>query len=320
MKRPSNELIAHGVVGGIIAGLVVALWFLIVDSIAGYPFRTPAALAFGLYVAPVIEPTLRSVVAYSVIHLGVYAGLGVGAAWMMDALHAAPRLLLGVFWGIVVQELVFYTGLFLSGLPPSEVVPWKHVIGANLLSGLVLMTYLHHAERVELPLGFAALKGHPHLTRGLITGLVGAAVVAAWFLFLDLASGQPFRTPAALGSALLFGASNAEATHVNLGVVAAYTVVHVIVFAVAGFVFVTIAEQVERSPSFLLLAGMTLILLEGIVVASLALGAQWVLGALGVWSTIVANVLAVMSMGWYVWRTHPTLRQRMRGVPAELRV
>ena len=40
MKRSSSELIAHGVVGGVLAGLVVALWFLILDSLAGYPFRT----------------------------------------------------------------------------------------------------------------------------------------------------------------------------------------------------------------------------------------------------------------------------------------
>src|SRR5207247_8408585 len=45
MKRSLHGLIADGVVGGVLAGLVVALWFLAVDSLAGRPFRTPAALA-----------------------------------------------------------------------------------------------------------------------------------------------------------------------------------------------------------------------------------------------------------------------------------
>ena len=320
MKRPTNELVAHGVIGGLLAGVVVALWFLIVDTIAGFPFRTPASLAFALYAHPLLQPTLRVVLMYSVVHLGVYALLGVAAAWVMSTLHAAPRLLLGLFFGIVVQELVFYTALFLSGLPPSEVVPWQHVIGANLLSGLALMTYLHHAERAQVPLGMGVLKQHPQLTRGLITGLLGAGVVAVFFFFVDLVTGHPCATPAALGSALLFGASNAEASHVNLGVVAAYTIVHLAAFAVAGIVFVSIAEQIERSPSMLLLAVLTAIVLEAVVVMGLAQGAQWVLGAIGVWATCLANLLAVASMGWYVWQTHPILRQRLRSGPVEVRI
>jgi len=320
MKRSSSELIAHGVAGGLLAGLVVALWFLVVDSLAGHPFLTPAALAGALYDRPFTGPTFRLVAMYSVVHFAVFACLGVAAAWVITALHTAPRLVLGLFFGIVVQELLFYTGLFLGGLPPSEVIPWQHVTGANLLSGLVLMAYLHRAVRSEQPLGLASLRGYPQLARGLITGLLGAATVAVWFFLLDLVTGHPFSTPGALGSALLFGASNAQGAALNLGVVAAYTVVHIAAFAVAGVVFVTITEQIERSPSFLLLAVMTVIVLEGVVVAALALGAQSVLGALGMWSVLVGNVLAVAAMGWYVWRTHPMLRQKLRGEPLSVRV
>jgi hypothetical protein len=318
MKRPSNELIYHGVIGGILAGLVVVLWFLVVDSFAGHPFLTPAALASALYHVPFEGPSFRLVAMYSVVHFGVFAVLGVCAAWVMVALRAPPRLLLGVFFGIVVQELLFYTGLFLSGVAPSGIVPWQHVIAANLVSGIALMAYLHRASRAELPLGLASLKQHPLLSRGLMTGLVGAAVVAVWFLLLDVAAGHAFRTPTALGSALLVGSN--EEMAVSLGVVAAYTVVHLIAFAVAGVIFVTIAEQIERSPSFLLLAVLTAIVLDAVVVTSLALGAQWVLGTLGIWSVLVGNLLAVASMGWYVWQTHPALRHRLRAEPLQVRV
>jgi hypothetical protein len=320
MKRPSNELIYHGVIGGMLAGLVVVLWFLVVDSLAGQPFLTPAALASALYNVPFQGPTFRLVAMYSVVHFAVFALLGVCAAWVLVALHTAPRLLLGVFFGIVVQELIFYTGLFLSGLTPSGIIPWQHVIGANLVSGIVLMAYLHRASRAELPFGLASLKHHPVLRRGLMTGLIGAAVVAVWFFFLDVMAGAPFTTPAALGSAILFGASNADSAALNLGVVAAYTVVHIVAFAIAGVIFVMIAEGIERSPSFLLLAVMSAIVLDGVVVAALALGAQWVLGALGVWSVLLGNVLAVGAMGWYVWQTHPILQHRLRTEPLQVRV
>jgi len=321
MKRSSNELIAHGIIGGLLAGLVVAVWFAVVDAVRwGHPFVTPVAVASALYHEPVIESRFWLVAMYSLVHFGVFACLGIAATWVMVALHTTPRLLLGVFFGIVVQELLFYTGLFLSGWPPSEVIPWEHVIGANLLAGLVLMSYLHRAERAEVPLGPALLNAHPQVRRGLITGLIGAAVVAVWFFLLDLVAGHPFATPAALGSAMLFGASNVGSVAATLGVVAAYTVVHLVAFAIAGVVFVMIAEQIERSPAFLLLATMTVIVLEGVVVAVLAVGAQWVLGAPGIWSALVANVLAVSSMSWYVWRTHPTLRQTLSGAPLNVHV
>ena len=312
MKRSIHHLIADGVVGGLLAGLVVALWFLVVDSVAGRPFHTPAALAATLAGQEVGPPTLRLVVAYSLIHFGVFALLGVAMAAALTALRTPPRLLLGVMFGLVAQELVFYAGLSLSGASRVAVVPWPHVVAANVLSGFVLMAYLHRAARDQHPLGLAALKGHPLLAQGLVTGLVGAATVALWFFALDVAAGQPLRTPAALGAALLFGASNVAAVQANIGLVAAYTVVHVAAFAVAGIVFVAIAEQIERTPALILIAAMAAIVLEAVVVSVMALGAQWVLGALGVWTVVAANVLAVCAMGWYVWATHPVLRRRLR--------
>ena len=320
MKRPGNPLILHGVVGGVLAGLVVALWFLVVDSMAGRPFHTPAVLASALTGYAAAEPTFRMVAAYTVVHFAVFACLGIAAAAAIAGLRTPPRLLFGVLFGLGAQEVVFYAGLSLSGASGVTLVPWPHVMAANVLSGFVLMAYLHRASRNEGPFWLAALKGHPLLARGLITGLVGAAAVAVWFFGLDVVTGHPLRTPAALGSALLFGASNVAEIQLNLGVVTAYTVVHVAAFAAAGIGFVAIAEQVERAPALVLLVVMTGIVLEAVVVTVLLFGAQWVLGTLGVWSVLGANVLAVCTMGWHVWTTHPLLRRRLRDEPIEVRI
>jgi len=311
MKRSIHHLIADGVVGGLLAGLVVALWFLVVDSVAGRPFHTPAALAGALTRQPIGPPTFRLVAAYSVVHFAVFALLGIAMAGAIAVLRTPPRLLFGVLFGLVAQELAFYAGLLLSDASRVAIVPWPHVVAANVLSGFVLMGYLHRAARDQHPFGLAALKGHPLLTQGLVTGLVGAGVVALWFFALDVAAGHPLRTPAALGAALLLGASNVTAVDVNLGVVAAYTVVHVAAFVVAGVLFVAIAEQLERTPALMLLAAMALIVLDAVVGAALALGAQWVVGTLGASSVLVANLLAVGAMSWYVWATHPVLRRRL---------
>jgi hypothetical protein len=319
MSRPTQGLILRGATGGILAGLVVALWFLVADGLAGQPFRTPTLLwnVFQREAGPV---TFRAVAAYSVLHFGVFALLGIAMAWLSAALPAPPRLLLGVVFGLVLQEVVFYSGLTLSGAHGLGVVPWAHVFGANILSGIVLMAFLHRAEHDERPFGLAALRSHPTLTRGIVTGLWGAAAVAVWFLLLDVLLRRPLYTPAALGGAFLLGSSQGGEVSVNLGVIAAYTVAHTGAFIVAGIILVAVAEVVERTPQFLLLATMFCILLEALVVAALALGAEWVLGTLGLWSVVVGNVLAVCAMGWYIWRTHPVLRRRLLQESVEVHV
>jgi hypothetical protein len=159
------------------------------------------------------------------------------------------------------------------------------------------------------------------LKRGILAGILGGVTVAVWFLILDLAAGEPFRTPAALGYALLFGgggaardrlaASGPQAIEITFRVVAAYTIVHFVLFAIAGFVFVWIADRVETRPSFLLVAVLALILLEAVAVVNFASGAQWNLGGTGIWAVFIANILAIAVMGWYVWRTHPRLRHEI---------
>ncbi len=313
-------MIVHGVIGGLLAGLVVALWFLVADTVAGHPFRTPALLAGVLLNHEIPQVTARLVVVYTVLHFGVFAVLGVGMSWLSASFVAPPRLLLSLVFGVLLQEVTFYVGLLLLHAPRLGVIAWPHVVGANIAAGLVLMAYLHYAERDPRPLRIAALRDHPVLARGAVNGLVGAAVVAVWFFLLDLASGSPFRTPAALGSALLLGASGPGEIIATFGLVAVYTLVHVAAFVVAGIVFVALAEQVERVPAMALLVLLTAILLEGLVLATIGVGAQWVLGTVGWVAVAVANALAVVAMGWQVWRTHPTLQRRLLQEHPQLRV
>src|SRR2546425_13301943 len=99
MKRSLHHLITDGVVGGVLAGLVVALWFLVVDSIAGRPFHTPAALASALTRQAVGPPPFRLVAAYSVVHFGVFAVLGVAMAGGVGGRRTPPGRLVGCRFG-----------------------------------------------------------------------------------------------------------------------------------------------------------------------------------------------------------------------------
>lgn len=319
MKRSLDDVLAHGLVGGILAGLVVALWFLVVDAVAGQPFRTPAVLAYILFKRPTLDVSVELVTMYTILHLGMFAFLGVAAAWVLAELETPPGILIGAVFGLFVLDFVFYAALLLTGARILGVLPWQHVLAANILGGMAMMTYLHQAGREPGPLGWSVLRGYPLLTKGLVTGLLGAAAVALWFFLLDAAGGRPFRTPAALGSALFFGASSPAEVQASLGVVAAYTVLHLAAFWAVGVGLVAVAEQIERTPGLVLLVTMAFIILEAVFVTTLALGAEWVLGTLGWWSVAVGNLVAVGVMGWQVWRTHPELRRRLRDKPLEVR-
>ena len=221
-----------------------------------------------------------------------------------------PMILAGFYGG---RRFAVMAGVFVVGL----VFYWQDVQGLDMLPGLYGDALLALAPWA----GFLILTGY------VVGGLAEqrqarlAEVKNAYLATLELLtyhiesaernqqghSNRVAEIAAGIGRELALPEEDVEDLRV-----AAYTVVHVAAFAVAGIVFVAIAEQVERTPALILIAAMAAIVLEAVVVAVMALGAQWVLGALGVWTVVAANVLAVCAMGWYVWATHPVLRRRLR--------
>jgi hypothetical protein len=312
MERSSSRTLVHGAVAGIAAGLVVALWFLVLDLATTRIFYTPTTLASAM-VGVDEAPTFALVAVYTILHFSVFALLGIGAAFLLRAIRIAPNVLIGVVFGLGVLGAVHYGALLLTGTGALTVLPQLHVLAANLLGGVVMMAYLHHAMRAETPLTLGRLREHPLLVRGLITGLIGAGAVALWFLVLDIGRGRPFYTPAALGSLLFLGASSPEAVRVDLAMIAGYTVVHLAAFVAVGIVLEWAAVRIERAPGMWLMALLTLIILEGLFIGTVGALAGWVLGTLGIWAVAVANLAAVAAMGAWLWVSHPQLRQPVGG-------
>jgi hypothetical protein len=310
--KPIADALMPGAVGGLLAGAVVALWFLGVDLIGGRPLTTPAILGQLILQLPEFNINLRVLAAYTVLHFGVFAALGVAAAWFVRAARLSPGLLLGLVFGAVVLDVVYYGALLVTGGSVFEVLEWYEVVPANALAGMALMAYLHRVFREERPLGWGVLRGHPLLLQGIVTGAIGAAVVAVWFLVLDTLSGRPFHTPAALASALFLGVQSELEIHISAGLLAGYTMVHMAAFIAAGVLMAAAAAYLERAPSRVLLVALSLILLEAALVSVLLLSAEWVLGSVGLWAITAANVLAVTAMAWNVWRAHPALHDRLR--------
>ncbi|MFV1986495.1 MAG: hypothetical protein ACC682_04400 [Gemmatimonadota bacterium] len=310
MRTTRQSTLVHGVLGGLLAGVVVATWFLAADLFAGDPFRTPARLGAALFGHPELSTGVL-VSFYSVVHLGTFAIVGGLTGLLLGATGAAPGIFLGAFLGVCVLTAIHYVGMLITGQPLLDVLPPVHVVGANIVAGMVFMAYMHRAEREERPLGIATLQHHPIIAEGLKIGLVGAGAVAAWFFLIDVLAGTPFLTPGALGSAVFLGADDPGAVSMAPGLIMSYSVLHLVVFSAVGVFFVAVAHGIEHFPSFAYLTTMCAILLEAISFAVLVSVGQAVLGSISLWSIGVANIIAIGSMAGLIWKTHPKLRENV---------
>src|SRR5436190_4518057 len=125
MRRSTT--VVDGAVGGMVAGAIVAAWFFVFDLVTGQPFHTPRVLAAALLGHEPTLATARLVAVYTLLHLGVFALLGIGAAWLMRITGEVPRLLTGALFGLGALRATHYGGLLLLGVPVLTLLPPIHV-------------------------------------------------------------------------------------------------------------------------------------------------------------------------------------------------
>jgi hypothetical protein len=75
---------------------------------------------------------------------------------------------------------------------------------------------------------------HSNVREGLIAGLLGGFVVAAWYFVFDALAGRPFHTPNVLGKVFFRGDLDPGLRSIVPEVVAGYTVLHLVIFALVG--------------------------------------------------------------------------------------
>jgi hypothetical protein len=146
---------------------------------------------------------------------------------------------------------------------------------------------------------------------GIVSGLLGASVVALWFLVIDTLQGRPLYTPSVLGTALFKGIpeyGTSGPIPVSGEMVVVFSWLHLLVFTLIGGIAAYLLALAETRPN----VGFGIVLLFvffqfGFIAVSMAF-AEEVLQALA-WPAIVAgNLLAAAAMGFYFWRRHPHLK------------
>lgn len=149
--------------------------------------------------------------------------------------------------------------------------------------------------------------------QGLVAGLLGYAAVALFFGVVSLFAGDSFfHTAAVLGHGLLGTDPGLTTELVRPGPVFAYNGVHLLLFLAFGCVASWLLEEVERHPRFwyvvffAFLAGFfyDVALMTLFTLPLPAEELSWV-------TVLVANLLAGLTMGFYLVRGHPELPERL---------
>lgn len=155
-------------------------------------------------------------------------------------------------------------------------------------------------------------RGHSTIREGIVSGLAGAATVAIWFFVLDLVQGRLLFTPAALGSGFLLGARGVNEVQRTATTVLGYSILHGTLFVAVGLLAATLIHAAEKRPVVLLGGVLIFVTLEVLFVGLIAVIANWLIDAVQWWTIAVANVLAGLAMGFYLYRTHPRLKPALR--------
>lgn len=156
---------------------------------------------------------------------------------------------------------------------------------------------------------------HSNLREGLIVGLVGALLVAVWYLAVDLGRGELFYTPNVLGQVFAQADTTPSLRSVTAAAVVQYSLLHFGWFILFGIALTALTHLAIRNSAFRM--GVWLALVIGL---AFWLGISYTLYRLTDqrfpwWTFLIGSLLGVGSMGLYLWRRHPSLRRSVREQP-----
>ena len=135
----------QGIVAGLLGAAGVAVWFLVVDLISGNPLYTPGVLGEAMLRvlgSSTVHGSTFNVVAYTVVHIVAFIGVGILASGLIEVSHRAPHVTIGFLLFFVVFETGFYfIAMFLSEFDALGRLNWYQIGGANVLASVLMGGY-----------------------------------------------------------------------------------------------------------------------------------------------------------------------------------
>jgi hypothetical protein len=165
MADGRHSVVGEGTDVGVIGGLAVALWFLLLDTIAGHPLQTPSLLGQVILFRDPTPDTSRVVLGaflvYTAFHFLVFALIGMGLVALVHWGIENPIVRYALLPVFLVFEVLFYGLIEVLSERTNELFPFWAVVTANTLAAVSMGVYLwirHPAfarSIREIPLGDA---------------------------------------------------------------------------------------------------------------------------------------------------------------------
>jgi hypothetical protein len=141
----AGDVAIDGLFSGVLGGLTVAVFFLIVDTLKGQPLFTPSLLGSVLFLGRSVEAVdgvnIPMVFAYTGVHMAVFVAVGMAAAYMVSQFEKNPP------FGLLLLLFICFEAGFVAvtlALMPGVVgaLGTSLVVISNLLSAAVMAGYL----------------------------------------------------------------------------------------------------------------------------------------------------------------------------------
>ncbi|HXF95624.1 MAG TPA: hypothetical protein VNI61_05935 [Gemmatimonadales bacterium] len=140
------RILREGFVAGIIGAAAVAIWFLLVDTVNGRPFFTPAMLGSAVFWG-VTDPAqvvieYSRIIGYTMIHVSAFVVVGVIAAALAAEVEVAPPTLFLVVVAFCFFEVGFYILVAILARPLLGALAWWNVAIGNAIAAFWMGYYL----------------------------------------------------------------------------------------------------------------------------------------------------------------------------------
>jgi hypothetical protein len=137
----------EGIVAGLLGAGAVAVWFLLLDSLAGQPLRTPAMLGTAIFgggggaASPSRAALVEPVILYTWVHGLVFCVIGGLAANLLAVAERRPNAGFGILLLFVAFEFGFLVVTLLFAEPVLRALTWPAILVGNLLAAAAMSAY-----------------------------------------------------------------------------------------------------------------------------------------------------------------------------------
>ena len=147
MAERDRGIVRDGVISGVLGATAVAIWFFIVDLIAGRPLFTPEMLGdvfLGMFGASPGFPV--TVIFYTIVHYAAFIAVGMLVTVILRVSRRTPSVLGGFLILFVAFEVGFHgvVAMLSEGTPLGQLA-WTQILVGNLLAALLMGAYLWRA-------------------------------------------------------------------------------------------------------------------------------------------------------------------------------